>query len=217
MRTLTHILGHIKHGLIIHALLSRLAKIGIGFKPYIVYREQYGQPSDADGLSGDIEQITSDNLEQILQDFPEKHFTPRMWRERLAAGDMGMLLKEGDQMIGFTWANLRNCIYHKPLFKLTDRQAYFKDTYIVKSHRGKGRAVAMRKVTVAALQRLGRKEFFSITEAFNTSARKFKDALPATPMELRLCMVLFSKTLFDIRLREYSRPLYSRRSLRIRP
>jgi hypothetical protein len=58
---------------------------------------------------------------------------------------------------------------------------------------------------------MGRESIFSATELFNTSARNFKKALGATPVEIRISITLFSRWRADCRLRSYGTGLPTRR------
>lgn len=214
MGFIRHLLQHIRHGLLLYAVTLRLKKVGLEFRPYVLYRESLEAPAATANDRFVIQLITRENLDYVMTNFPEPYFVPRHWRERISAGDFGLVLSEGGELIGYTWANLRYCVFLKRLFDLKRHQAYLLDTYLVRSRRGQGLARVMRRAMLAELHRRGRHDLYSISESFNTPALKHKKRLRSQPLELRLFVGLFSRYNFDFRLRGYGQQQMAPRLVR---
>ena len=125
---------------------------------------------------------------------------------------MGLLLTDGDTLVGYTWTSFECCrgVSVRPLFHLTDHQAYLYDLYVTEGYRSRGLAGLMRRNTYAELRRMGRTELFSISEYLNKPARRFKAKLAAERLELRLGLTILRRWRLDVRLRRYRRPLPTR-------
>lgn len=211
MPTIEKIRDRFRYGLATQALFRRLRRIGLRISPYILYLEKPGGLPVHPGPYS-IERITLEALQDIAAKLPDVSIDLAAWRRRIEAGNLGLLLKEGDNVVGYTWASLEYCrgIAVRPLFLLTDRQAYLFDLYVSNEHRGRGIASVMRERSYAELERVGRSELYSISEYFNTPVRQLKRRLAAQPLELRLGLTLFRRWRFDTRLRRYREQLPTR-------
>ena len=207
----TRIVNQLRHGLVLHTVLRYLQHIGLGLKPYVLYREECSQRSNDVTGGYCLQDITPANVERVIESFPERYFAPGHFRQRVASGDLGVLLTYGDEMVAYSWVNLRHCIFQEILFELKPTEAHIMDTYVVRAHRGRRLAPMMRRVIIDRLCRMGRVSIFSATELFNTSARNFKKAMGATPLEVRISMTLSSRWRADCRLRSYGPSLPTRR------
>jgi hypothetical protein len=214
MSRYSNIRRHLKHGFLLHAVLQRLKRFGFECRPYIIYRERVDVPESSVLQGYAVERITPNNVDRIMDEFPEKHFVPRQWRQRVAGADIGLTVRAGDQLIGYSWAHLSHCVFKHKLFPLTNTQAHVMDTYVTTRHRGKGIAPALRQRMIKELSKVNRTEIYSISEFFNTPARNYKRTLRAAPLELRLCAGLFSRWSIDVRLRSYAQPLPTKRWVR---
>ncbi len=194
----------LKHGLMTRSVLSQLRRVGLGVRPYIVYREPPSQPSEAELSKLDLEQISLENLDRVIECFSGEQFVKRHWWERrLRDGEIGFLMTEDAEFVGYTWVNLNRCGRLGLKIKLNDNQAYLTDTYVAKRARGRGMAVLLRQHTRSFLEKRGRSEFFSVSEYFNLPAKNFKKHLRAEPLELRIALQLFWLPGIDVRLRSY--------------
>ncbi len=211
MSLISRIQNRLKYGLLTRSVLLRLRKLNITFTPYFLYLEKDLTPHD-DVHTYQVERVTWDNLEHIIEYFPDPTIRLKTWRRRLDAGNSGLLLKDGDEMVGYTWASLKYCrgVAVRPLFELSEKQAYLFDMYVTDAYRGRRIAPLMRQMCYAELGGLGRTELYSISEYFNRPARRFKEKLGAVPVELRLGATLFEHIRFDVRLRGFHRNLPTR-------
>jgi GNAT superfamily N-acetyltransferase len=127
------------------------------------------------------------------------------WRDRTESGDHGLLLEHGGDLVGYTWASERWFlgIDNRPLFELAAGEAYLFDTYVENAYRGSGIAGLLRELMCERLASAGRDTFYSFTLVINKSARRFKEKLAASPVELRVRVRLFGRWFADGRLRQW--------------
>lgn len=205
------ILGRLRHqlryGLMTRSVLLRLEKIGVYCMPYILYRENVEPADEVPEAGYQTSLIEADDLKRIARNFPDADFTAAAWADRLAGGQLGILATSGNEMVGYTWADMRQCGLgpDRQLFELNPHEAYLRYTHVTKKHRGKAVASLLRVRLYQELERRGRTDLFSISEFFNLPAKNFKKKLAAVPAELRLCLRFFHRWGFDICLRRYTR------------
>ena len=111
---------------------------------------------------------------------------------------------QGDQLAGYTWANLQACPVPKGgdyLFALNESEAYLFGAYVAREFRGRRLAPLLRHNVHRCLADMGRERFYSITLACNASSRKFKQRLGAREAELRLMLRLGDGPGLDFRVR----------------
>jgi GNAT superfamily N-acetyltransferase len=214
MNFASQIVEQIKRGRLLHAVLLRSQRIGLEFRPYFLFANPPHKPDAVPDSEYQYERIDATNVEDVIENFPEKFFVPAQWRQQIAAGDIGLLFRHDGLMVGYIWANLRFCVFRKPLFQLNADQAYIYNTFVIKSYRGKGLAPLMLSALVKELHELGRTDIYSIVEAFNKPAKRYHEHVGARRLELRLLIVLFKRWMFDLRLRKYGEPVHSKRVIR---
>ena len=83
--------------------------------------------------------------------------------------------------------------------------------YVLLAYRGRGLAPLIRYGAYEELQSLGRHHLYSLTMAFNTSSRLFKQKLQAREVELKLLIGLKRWKAIDIRLRAFDDQLRTSR------
>lgn len=193
-----------ERGLLTSAVLNRLRRVGLDFQPYVVYVEKPTVVANGSDRGYEAERVTEANLDYILDQFPAP-LDAKQWRQRVNAGDIGMLSKNGTEMVGYSWASLEyfEGISVTPLFALSAHEAYLFDLYVCPEHRGHGVPLFLRRAMSAQLKRLARTDFYSFTLLFNVPARRFKQTVGATPLEIRLAGRLFASWSFDVRLRRH--------------
>ena len=89
------------------------------------------------------------------------------------------------------------------MFPLKDDEAYLCSAVTFRAYRGKNMAPFLRYELYKHLNQIGRTNFYSITEFFNTSAQKFKEKLGAKPIKLGLYVGLFNRWQWSITLKKY--------------
>lgn len=192
-----------RYGLTTSVMLHRLGRLGIELCPYVVYLEQ-APPGDARPELA-IARLSAENLESVLARCGTR-VDARQWRQRIADGEIGVTAQEGEAIVGHAWASLRyfGGVSIGRLFPLAGHEAYLFDLFVRDDHRGRGLAIDLRRAMARELAALGRTDFYSYALWFNTPARRFKQKLHATPVELRFAGNLFSQWSFDFRLRRYT-------------
>jgi GNAT superfamily N-acetyltransferase len=188
------------------SVLLRLRKTGIEIEPYILYREDVGDTEISDKPEYTVTGIEPEDTDKVAAALDDPSVTAAAWRDRIANGQLGLLLSRGDEVIGYTWADTRFCSLVNPrntLFELRDGQAYLRYTFVKQSFRGKDLAPYLRGCMYRELHGRGYREFFSVSEFFNRPARSFKKKLGAVPLQLRVSILLFHRWGFDARLRNY--------------
>lgn len=191
-----------RYGLTTSAMLHRLEGFGIALYPYVVYVEK-ARPGDAVSELA-ITRLSGENLEPILARCTLP-VDAAQWRQRIDDGEIGLAAEDGNEVVGYAWASLEFfggvCIGR--LFPLAAHEAYLFDLFVRDDYRGRALAIDLRRTMARELAALGRSDFYSYTLWFNTPARRFKQKLKATPVELRFAGRLFSRWSFDVRLRRY--------------
>jgi hypothetical protein len=109
-----------------------------------------------------------------------------------------------EELAGYSWVNLTNVpglVGGSPLFRLGEADAYLFDAYVARRFRGRNLAPWLRHRVHQECARLGRSNLYSVTLAFNSSSRRFKDKLGAEEIELRVLVGLRNGRRWDWRLR----------------
>ena len=196
-----------KHGLLAQSVLSRLHKIGINIKPYFVYVETVDErTAKFPSANFRIETITDANVLGIIENFPDKkRIWPDTWQRRMKEGEIGLVLWDGINIAGFTWAG-RSAFptpSGRPVFVLDADEVYLHDMVIAERYRGASLASELR---FACYQRMWKENIrvaYSATLYFNHPAIRFKEKIGAKRTQLRVESILFRKFKSDFRLRRY--------------
>jgi ribosomal protein S18 acetylase RimI-like enzyme len=196
----------VKHGLVMQRLVERLRLIGVHVTPFLLFREgARAQQTEWPGLASEfpssvlkisdiaaVAALTRWNTEQIV-------------RARLAKGDLCIVLKHGDEIAGYTWADLERVSDSTFSFALGPGEAYLYDAYVAPQFRGRSLAPYLRAESYKHLRAAGRNVFYSISDFFNTPAIKFKRKLDAEVVRLYLQIQLGGRSLGQWVLRDYDR------------
>jgi GNAT superfamily N-acetyltransferase len=207
-RLLQRLRGRIRNGLIIQDLLDALGHVGLVIRPYFVNAE-FGPHEDAPPLPEQcsVRRLTAADVNEMLRITlrPPGHADLASSVEQYYC--LG-LFHEGE-LAAYAWANTRGVPVPDSggakLFELTAEEAYLFDIYVMPRHRGTRLAGTLAQSMHTQLIHLGRHHFYSLTIAFNRSARRFKLRLGAREMELRLYLHLRWGRLsgVDFRLRRW--------------
>ena len=177
---------------VLRAVWRRLRRIGIEITPCLLVRE-------ALSTTNDIAIDTRFRWEKLGHaDLPEIHrLRPGMSIERyerlLDEGKLCFGVKEGDRLVANMWCDLdeiNSILYSRPL---SDQEGYLFDAFSDPEYRGENLAPFLRLRCYEALQALGRPEIYSVTEYFNTPARRFKAKLAARDEALIIYVNLFDR------------------------
>jgi GNAT superfamily N-acetyltransferase len=112
-------------------------------------------------------------------------------------------LKLKGEMAAYMWCNLHQCHSRLTKFPIKENEAYLCSAVTLKAYRGRNLAPLLRYELYRYLDQIGRTNFYSITEFFNTPARKFKEKLGARPLRLRLHIRLGSRCQWNITLKRF--------------
>jgi hypothetical protein len=187
----------IRYGTLLHSFLGHLQQVGIVIHPYYLVREQCIAASDLQvSIEPKLDSLTTnflaaDEIDSVMRPLEEaraeKGYTAR---NRIADGCLCFGVKKEQEVIAYTWCDLKVC-NHKPLpISLESSEAYLFDMYTFEECRGKNIAPFMRHELYSHLIEMGRTDFLSITDAFNSASKRFKGKLGAYPLKLYLYIKL---------------------------
>lgn len=196
-----------QHGLLLHAILRNMRKVGLGINPYYLVQEgvdEVGQPE----FRGNPEEYTFEfldpaKIEELNEILGESREGKPVFLRRMEQGKKCICLKHNGHVIACMWFELEECRYFKPLFKLGKNEAYLFDMYTLNSYRGRNIAPYLRYKSYEILREMGRDTLYSISEYFNSSAVKFKKKLNARFLGIYLFITLFKKWKWHFKIREY--------------
>lgn len=195
----------LQHGLVMQRLVEKLRRVGLDFNPYWLFREGV-QPHQTEWpeLERDFPSSVLDTADIPKLAACTAWNTASLVRARLARGDLCIVIKHGDEIAGYTWADLKSVSDSACNFPLGPDEAYLYDAYIAPQHRGRSLAPYMRAECYRHLRAAGRRAFYSVSDFFNTPAIKFKRKLNAEVVRLYLQIKLGRRPLGQWVLREYS-------------
>ena len=200
----------IRHRMVIKVLLHRLSLLGLIIEPFLLEREFYIPATDLKvNITPKIHTLTTNFLEkreiESIFENQERDFTNTSYKipDRISDGCLCFGVKYCEEIIAYTWCDLKRC-NHKPLpFKLKNTEAYLFDMYTFKAYRGKNIAPFMRHQLYSHLNKMGRTDFFSVSEVFNTPSIRFKRKLGAYPSKLYLYIKIGNFIKRNILFRSY--------------
>jgi hypothetical protein len=208
-RLLQRLWGRIRNGLIVQDLLDSLAHIGLVIRPYFVNADSAQQEDAAPPLPEQcsVRQLTVADVKEILR-ITLRPPTPSELTGNLEQYYCLGLFYEG-ALVAYAWASTRRLPVPESrgatLFDLTADEVYLFDMYVIPRHRGTRLAGTLAQSIQWQMTCMGRRCFYSLTIAFNRSARRFKARVGAREMELRLYLHLRWGRLsgVDFRLRRW--------------
>ncbi|KAA1188214.1 hypothetical protein F0M18_19475 [Pseudohalioglobus sediminis] len=197
----------LKHGVLFYEVQKKFSKLGINLEVfYLVSEGDFEAPPE---WSERFEAYTScilrrDEMEVIAADHPWDNLAGL--RRRCDLGHICIGLKHGNDVVAFTWADLKEC-NHAPLrFDLSENEAYLYDAFTIPSFRGKSLAPFMRERCYSHLRTLGRDRYYSISAYFNKPSIQFKEKLNASFDKLYFSVGRNSGSTRTFKLREYRPP-----------
>jgi len=179
--------------MLLHSFLGHLRQVGIVIYPYYLDREQFVAASDLQvSIEPKLDSVTTsflaaDEIESVMRPLEEARAEEGYTAQnRIADGCLCFGVKKEQEVIAYTWCDLKVC-NHKPLpISLESSEAYLFDMYTFEECRGKNIAPFMRHKLYSHLVEMGRTDFLSITDAFNSASKRFKGKLGAYPLKLYL-------------------------------
>jgi len=204
-------IAKIQHGLVISYLQSRLKQLGLIVNPFFLDKEFYIPTCDLKvNITPKIHPLTTDFLVtseiKSIFEHPELNSMEPSYKiqDRILNGCLCFGLKYKGEIIAYTWCDLERCNDKQVPFTLKETEAYLFDMYTFIAFRGKNIAPYMRHQLYAQLKEMGRIDFFSITEAFNSPSKRFKRKLGAQPIKLYLYLKIGKLFKRNILLRSYN-------------
>ena len=194
-----------RHGLVLHTITYRLARIGIDISPYYLMKEGLGR-SKLPVIKGNPSEYSYSffgpaEMVSIVRNHPWWRLENKLNSINEKQKCFG--LKHKEEIAALMWINFEKCSYKKNTFLLKDNEVYFTNMYTVDTFRGKNLAPFLRYHCMQILAQMGRDTFYSITEYFNTPALKFKKKLNATIVKLYLNLKLFRRYEWVFTLKNY--------------
>lgn len=204
--TIARLRDKLRHRQILLSLLKFLGRHHIEIIPYYVTHESLKRETEpsVDPKLGAVETclLSPAEIENIYA-----HPDSEVWvyeketllNERCLC--IGLKLK--GEIAAYMWCNLHRCHSQLTSFPLKEDEAYLCSADTFKAHRGKNLAPLLRYELYRHLNRMGRANFYSITEYFNIPAQKFKKKLGARPLRLDVHIRLGSRYQRNITLKKY--------------
>jgi len=183
----------VQYGMLLHSFLGHLKHVGIVIYPYYLDREQFIAASDLRvSIEPKLDSVTTsflaaDEIESVMRPLEEARADAGYTaKDRIADGCLCFGVKKEQKVIAYTWCDLKVC-NHKPLpISLEGSEAYLFDMYTFEECRGNNIAPFMRHKLYSHLIEMGRTDFLSVTDAFNSASKRFKGKLGAYPLKLFL-------------------------------
>jgi GNAT superfamily N-acetyltransferase len=193
-----------KHGLIMHKALKRLGRLGLKMQPYCVILEGKAArkaypPDSVAGCSTSV--ATQDDLNAVVACGTWADY--ERLRARLLNRHLCILLKRGDRVVGYTWADPAEINHAPSRHPLQPGEAYLYDAFVAPEMRGLGLAPYMRAQCYDVLNKVGFHTFYSVSEYFNTPAIRFKMKLGARISQTYLTIRLGQRQLGPWLLKDY--------------
>jgi GNAT superfamily N-acetyltransferase len=191
---------------VLQSITTVLNNVGIQIVPYYITREflddQY-QPTLDPELATAVFSILSPAETKALFNRPESEGLQEEKVWLLAQNCTCFAIKFGEDIAAYTWVNLQRCYSTYSDFPIKEDEASFCHTVTFKAYRGKNVAPFLRYELYKYLTRIGRTKFYSVTEALNSPAVKFKKKLGARHSKLGLYIGLLNRCLCNITLKKY--------------
>jgi len=195
-----------KHSHPFRLVIDGLWKMGVSVRPLYIFREGLSEEGPAElegGFEGyELGFLGYEDMEAI-SNIPFRNTSLEQLSLRLGEGKKCFGMKDGGELIAFTWCDFDTCNFEGFRFDLSEDEAYLFDMHTLDAYRGKGVAPYLRYQAYRELRLLEKKRLYSISDRFNTSAVNFKLKLNARIIELGLLVELFGKWRFARTIRKY--------------
>jgi hypothetical protein len=196
----------IRYGMVLQVIKNRIGRLGIEIVPYYFFQEgavEVKMPKIKGNVTDyQFEFLGPADMKLIAESNSGYHEEDYM--SFLAAGQICLGMKLGDEIAAFMWINIKECGFKETIIPLRSNEAYLWNMYTMESFRGMNIAPYLRCKSYEVLKGIGRDRLYSISEYFNSPAVKFKHKLNAKRLRLGLYIKLFKKYHWDITLRSYS-------------
>jgi GNAT superfamily N-acetyltransferase len=188
-------------------IIRQLRRVGLDINLYYLVREGVQAPDMVwPDLAVDFSSalITLEDLSAVAA-FTD-WVTVKGLQDRLDKGHLGVVLKDGDQVAGYAWADFDEVNDIDCDYVLQPGEAYLYDAFIAPDYRGHGLASNLRFECYKRLRRAGKHTFYSISSYFNTPAIRFKQKLQAEFIRLYLRLKVGGHVVCQCVLKDYGQP-----------
>ncbi|MFC1709610.1 GNAT family N-acetyltransferase [Candidatus Omnitrophota bacterium] len=195
----------VRHGLALQELKNCLGLIGLDFGPYYWVQEGLDN-SKIPGLKGDFSGHTLGFFgpeEMKIIGAKSSAYPESKALERLEKGHKCFGMKYNGEIVAFMWFVFDEFSLKPYNPRLNEHEAYLSDMYTMREFRGRGVAPYLRYQSYKVLREMGRDTFYSITDFFNTSAKKFKKKINAKILNFGLGIELFRKFRWIFIIKKY--------------
>jgi len=196
----------IKYHLVLRFLFNKLRYTGIHIIPYYLTQEHLNhelKPNiEAEQGPVVVSLLSPKEMETMYAELASKGLA--LNRAILAKHRCEcFVLKVKEEIVASSWCDLHWCHYEFLSFPLKEDEAYLCNAVTLNSYRGKNLAPFLRYEIYKYLDQIGRTKLYSITEYFNTPAKKFKEKLGARQLKLVVCIRFFKRGIWNITLKKY--------------
>jgi len=185
-----------------------LARFGVRIAPYYLFQEII-PPDKSPGCPAGFDdyKVSFWGLEEIklMALIPGRKFSEEFLVQRLTDGHKCIGFKKGNELVAFSWCNLKEISVKWNLHPLKKDEGYLFDAYTFPDYRGKGISPFLRSHFYKELHKLGRTKLYSYVDCFNTSSIRFKQKLEAKKVKLILIFDLFGKWHLSFLLKDYQK------------
>lgn len=200
------LLNDFRNGLATQRVIERLSGLGVTLNPYLLFREgvrphQTEWPVLAQEFRSSV--LVESDVAAVAACTSWR--TIEQVEGRLAKGHLCILLKSGERIAGYTWADFDEVNDAACDYELGPGEAYLYDAFVAPEFRGRSLAPYLRVESYKHLRQAGRHTFYSISDSFNRPAIKFKEKLNAEAIRLYLQIKLGDRQVGQWLLRDYER------------
>jgi hypothetical protein len=196
----------VRHGMILQVIINRIRKIGIDFSPYIWFEEgiNNGEMLEIKGMDKDysFEILGPEDMKMIAKGttgYSEEELLGFLKEDNLCLGIM-----HRGEVAASMWIDFKKFNYKKTTIPLKSNEVYLWNMYTAEAYRGKNLAPYLRYRSYGILREMNRDKLYSISDAFNTPALRFKKKLKGVQRKkLILYIELFHKVHWEITLKKY--------------
>ena len=130
--------------------------------------------------------------------------------QRLKDGHFCFGLVKDNRVVAFGWVNPHEGRSGLCRFPLEPNEAYYYDLYTLHDYRGRGLALYLRHETYRHLTQMGLSKYYSVIDALNTPAVKFKKKLRARFIYTGVSIKLFNRYQYNLSIKKspgFDKPL----------
>ena len=199
--TIKYFFSKIRHNLLIHVLINKLAKRGIIINPFYIVkvRKRYidtpPKIRDNDPASYKVEIFNKNDLEALggNNPWPWYWYTKAELQKYLDDNILVICVKHNELIVSSHMLNLNKGDFDLYPFELKSNEAYGFNLFTLESYKGKNLSAFQIYHTFDILEKFGKDVVYTINDYFNKSTIKVSKKNNAIPVKLVLYISLFKK------------------------